>query len=210
MPRPAYKAPAYFSPAPIFNWSGLYIGAHGGYGWTRWTGTGVLGTDSVNGTGWLGGGQVGYNFQTGRFVLGVEGEYSFANVKYDTALFAGNLTLKNDYYATVAGRLGYAFDSILVYGKAGVAWARDKWDGNDGAGGTVTGNFNRQGWVIGAGVEYAFWGNLSAKVEYNYLWFKSISELPTTTGGLGVLGAADVKQQTHLVKLGLNYRFNLF
>jgi len=210
MPRAVYKAPAYLSPVPTFSWSGLYLGVHGGYGWTRWTGTGALGTDSVNGNGWLAGGQIGYNYQTGRFVLGIEGDYSWANVKHETALFAGNLTLKNDYFATVTGRVGYAFDNILVYGKGGVAWTRDKWDATDGLGGTATGDFNRQGWVIGAGVEYAFWGNVSAKIEYNYLWFKSISETLTTTGGLVVAGTPDVKQQTHLVKVGLNYRFNLF
>ena len=140
-------------------------------------------------------------------MIGAEADGAWANVKYDETLFAGTLTLKNDYFITAAARLGYAFDRTLVYGKIGGAWTRDKWDGNDGTGGTVTSDTNRSGWMLGAGVEHALWSNWSAKLEYNYLMFGAITPTFTTTGGLAVVGTGDLKLQTHIVKAGLNYRF---
>ncbi|HXD45082.1 MAG TPA: outer membrane protein [Pseudolabrys sp.] len=203
LPRPAYKAPQYLSPAPVFSWTGFYIGPHVGYGWSRFSGDG----DSRTAKGWLGGVQAGYNYQIGQFVIGIEGEYSWADVKLDEPLFGGTLSLKNDYFATAAARLGYAFDRSLVYAKLGAAWTRDKWDGNDGIGGTVSATSNRTGWLLGAGYEYAIWNNLSVKIEYNYLKFGSVTPSFTTTGTLTVEGSGDVKLDTQIVKVGLNYRF---
>ena len=203
LPRPAYKAPPFLSPTPVFSWTGFYVGAHGGYGWSRFSGDG----DSRTAKGWLAGVQAGYNYQIGQFVLGIEGEYSFANVKLDEPLFAGTLTLKNDYFATAAARIGYAFDRSLLYAKVGGAWTRDKWDANDGAGGTATATSNRTGWLLGAGFEYAVWENLSVKLEYNYIKFGTANPSFATSGGLTVSGSGDVKLDTQLVKLGVNYRF---
>lgn len=203
LPRPAYKAPPLLTPAPVFTWTGFYIGPHVGYGWSRFSGDG----DSRTAKGFLGGVQAGYNYQIGQVVVGVEGEYSFADVKYDTPLFGGTLTLKNDYFATAAARLGYAFDRSLIYAKLGAAWTRDKWDANDGAGGTATATSNRMGWVLGAGYEYAFWDNFSVKLEYDYMKFGSVSPTFATAGGLTVEGSGDVKLDTQVIKVGLNYRF---
>jgi len=208
--RPVYKAPAYYAPEPVFTWTGFYIGINGGYGWSRFTGTGTFGSDTVTAKGWLGGATAGYNYQMGRFVLGVEGDFDWANVKYDTPLFAGTLTLKNNYFITAAARFGYAFDRTLLYGKVGAAWTRDKWDGNDGAGGTVTATSNRTGWMLGAGVEYAIWQNISAKLEYDYLMFSGVTPSFATAGGLAVVGTSSVSLRTQIVKAGLNYRFNAF
>lgn len=210
LPRPVYKAPAYYSPEPVFTWTGFYIGINGGYGWSRFTGTGTFGSDTVTAKGWLGGATAGYNYQMGRFVLGVEGDFDWANVKYDTPLFAGTLTLKNNYFITAAARFGYAFDRTLLYGKVGAAWTRDKWDGNDGAGGTVTATSNRTGWMLGAGVEYAIWQNISAKLEYDYLMFSGVTPSFATGGGLTVVGTSSISLRTQIVKAGLNYRFNAF
>jgi len=183
------------------------MGLNGGYGWSRFDGTGTFGPDSVTAKGWLGGVTAGYNYQMGGFVLGVEGDFDWAKVKHDEPLFAGTITLKNDYFITAAARLGYAIDRTLLYGKVGAAWTRDKYDGNDGAGGTVTGASNRTGWTLGAGVEYAIWNNLSAKLEYDYLMFGSVTPDLTTAGGLTVVGTASVSLKTHIVKAGLNWRF---
>lgn len=204
LPPPAYKAPPLLTPVPVFSWTGFYIGPHVGYGWSRFSGDGG---DARTAKGFLGGVQAGYNYQIGQFVLGVEGEYSWADVKDEEPLFGGTLTLKNDYFATAAARLGYAFDRSLIYAKVGAAWTRDKWDGDDGIGGTVTATSNRTGWMLGAGFEYAFWNNLSMKVEYDYMKFNSVSPSFTTTGSLSVSGSADVKLDTQIVKVGLNYRF---
>jgi outer membrane immunogenic protein len=204
LPHPAYKAPPLLAPAPVFTWTGFYVGAHGGYGWSRFSGNG----DERTAKGWLAGVQGGYNYQIGQFIVGVEAEYSWADVKYETPLFGGTLTLKNDYFATAAARLGYAFDRSLVYAKVGGAWTRDKWDANDGAGGTATATSSRTGWLLGAGFEYAFWDNLSVKVEYDYIKFGTVSPSFTTAGGLTVSGSGDVKLDTQVVKAGVNYRFS--
>ena len=205
LPHPVYKAPPppLLTPAPVFTWTGFYIGPHIGYGWSRFEGGG----DERTGKGFLGGVQGGFNYQIGQFVLGLEGEYSWADVKYETPLFGGTLTLKNDYFATAAARFGYAFDRSLLYAKVGAAWTRDKWDADDGIGGTATATSDRTGWLLGAGYEYAFWDNLSVKIEYNYMKFKEVSPTFTTAGSLSVEGSANVKLDTQIVKVGLNYRF---
>jgi outer membrane immunogenic protein len=207
------KAPAYTPPyVPTYSWTGFYAGVHGGYGWSHFTGSdpsGAGGTGTADARGALGGLQLGYNFQIGGFVIGAEGDYSFADVRYRLASpFAtgGDISLKNDFFATLGGRLGYAFDRFLVFGKGGVAWTRDRWDVTDGAGGTANGTFNRTGFVVGAGVEYAVWESLSVKAEYNYLEFRPITEALNAGGGLTVT-PANVGLQSHLIKVGLNYRF---
>ena len=211
LPRPVYKAaPGLYSPEPVFSWTGFYVGVHAGYGWSRFAANDPLaGASTTNARGWLGGVQVGYNYQIGQFVIGAEGDYSWANVKntVDNPLgTGGSATLKNDYFATAALRLGYAMDRTLIYAKGGAAWTRDKFDLTDGVGGFANGSFNRTGWLLGAGVEYAIWNNFSAKIEYNFLSFKSINETLTTGGGL-VATTPSVGLKSHLVKVGLNYRF---
>jgi outer membrane immunogenic protein len=212
LPRPVYKAPpALYNPAPVFSWTGFYAGVHGGYGWSRFSGNDpVAGPSTVNAKGWLGGVQLGYNYQIGTFVIGAEGDFSWADVKNvqndPLGLGGGQATLKNDYFITGALRLGYAFDRTLIYAKGGGAWTRDKFDITDGVGGFANGKFNRTGWLIGGGVEYAFWNNLSAKAEYNYLNFGSITETLTTGGGL-IATSPSVSLKSHLVKVGLNYKF---
>lgn len=209
LPRPAYKAPLY-SPAPVFSWTGFYAGIHGGYGWSNFSSSDpVAGNSTTSAQGWLAGLQVGYNYQIGSFVVGAEGDYSWANVKKSVSNplgTGGSATFKNDYFATAALRLGYAIDRTLIYAKAGGAWTRDKFDLTDGIGGFANGTFNRSGWLLGAGVEYAFWNNVSAKIEYNYLSFKSITEALTTGGGI-TASTPSVGLKTHLVKVGLNYKF---
>lgn len=209
LPRPVYKAPIY-SPAPVYNWTGFYGGIHGGYGWSNFSGNDPLaGSSDVQAKGWLGGVQLGYNYQINQFVIGVEGDFSWADVKHEESNplgTGGNASLKNDYFATAALRLGYAWDRTLLYAKGGAAWTRDKIDITDGVGGFANGTFNRTGWMLGAGLEYAFWNNLSAKVEYNYLHFGGITETLTTGGGLTAT-PADVSLKSHLVKIGLNYKF---
>lgn len=209
--RPIYKAPPpLYAPAPVYSWTGFYAGVHAGYGWSQFSSVDpVAGATTTNTKGWLGGLQLGYNYQMGAFVIGAEGDYSWANVKQtinNPLGTGGSATLKNDYFATAALRLGYAMDRTLIYAKGGGAWTRDKFDLTDGVGGFANGTFNRSGWLIGGGVEYAFWNNLSAKVEYNYLTFKSITETLTTGGGL-VATSPSVGLKTHLVKVGLNYKF---
>jgi outer membrane immunogenic protein len=206
LPRPVYKA-APFAPEPVFTWTGFYVGGHLGYGWSKFSvNDPVLGASSNTASGWLGGAQAGYNYQIGSFVLGVEGDYSFADVKKTATVVGGNGTLKNDFFADVTARAGYAFDRFLVYGKGGIAWTRDKLNVSL-LGGTASGTFNRTGWLLGGGLEWAFMNNWSAKIEYNYLHFNSITENFATTGGLTTSCPCSVGLNTQIVKAGVNYRF---
>jgi outer membrane immunogenic protein len=201
-----------------YNWTGFYIGVNGGGGWNTWTGTAAAagpGINSFSGSGGLAGATVGGNYQIGNVVLGLEGTYDWADIRNtQSAAFgfgAGTLTLvtKNDYIATVAGRIGYAFDRVLIYGKGGAAFTRDRLDANlaGPVPGTATGSFDRTGWLAGAGVEWAFWGNWSVKAEYDYMGFGSLNEANfTTTGGLAV-APATVKLNVQTATVGINYKF---
>jgi outer membrane immunogenic protein len=221
---PALAADLETSPAPamagspaaiVYNWTGLYLGIHAGGGWSKMAGKDptVPGDPwvSANGTGAIAGGQLGFNYQINNVVLGAEGTYAWSNVGVsDGGPFAGGpgltVKLRNDYVATAAGRIGYAFNRVLLFAKGGGAWTRDRIDANDGTGGTATGRFNRSGWLAGAGVEFAFLQNWSVRAEYDYMRFGQINEVLTTTGGLGVTPAV-VKLDMQVVLLGLNYRF---
>jgi outer membrane immunogenic protein len=211
------KAPVMPMVAAVYNWTGFYVGVNGGGGWNTWTGVaGAVagpGVNTVNGSGGLAGGTVGGNYQIGNVVLGLEGTYDWADINNTQSGPLGpgtlSLVLKNDYIATVAGRVGYAFDRVLIYGKGGVAFTRDKLNANltGPAPGTAVGTFDRTGWLAGAGVEWAFWGNWSVKAEYDYMGFGSLNEANfTTTGGLAV-APATVKLNVQTATVGINYKF---
>ena len=211
--RPVYKAPPAGALPVAYDWTGFYIGGHVGYGWAdkTWQDGFGFGTVTHNADGFLGGGQAGFNFQTGMFVLGVEGDFSWSGISGGTtgtgvliggAPFGATFNTDVDWTATLTGRVGLAFDRWLVYGKGGVAWARDKYSTNFYTfPGTVELSDTRVGWTAGAGVEYAFAPQWSAKLEYNYMDFgsRSVSFTPGT--------ATDIDQQIHAVKFGINYKF---
>jgi outer membrane immunogenic protein len=208
--RGAYptKAPAYV--AQVYNWTGFYLGAHVGWGRVDLDSTVIapagLGTVGDSQSGFLGGGQVGFNYQIGQFVIGVEGDIAWTDIGRTSTVTGGGVTITEstnvDWIATLAGRLGYAFGPALLYVKGGVAWM--DWSSRVTATGalvgTATGGNTETGYVLGAGLEYAFTPNWSAKLEYNYLDFGTER---TTAGGLIV----DTDLTTHVVKAGVNYRF---
>jgi outer membrane immunogenic protein len=188
-PRPVYKGPAYV--APIFTWSGFYVGINAGYGFgeSYW--------DPGNGTfdtkGWLAGGTLGYNIQTGNFVWGIEGDFDWSNMKGDK----GVLETSVPWFATVRGRIGYAFDRFLPYFTGGAAIGEVKMD--TGAG---TDKETRIGWTVGGGLEWAFLANWSAKIEYLYA---DLGEASCTIAACGA--GSDVSFRTNIVRGGVNYRF---
>jgi outer membrane immunogenic protein len=219
------KAPA------IFSWTGCYIGAHAGYGWGRKDFTDPLGfsfqpvgaTVENNTRGFLGGGQLGCNYQFAQnWVAGVEGDVSWADIKADTTIidpffafknFTETFDIKTNWLATGTGRLGYAWDHWLLYAKGGVAWAHDKYDlkfppfvpGSPATDFAAT--ETRFGWTIGGGLEWAFQDNWSAKVEFDYFDFgtRTVNLIDPTPAG-GTI-PADIKQRIEVVKFGINYRF---
>jgi outer membrane immunogenic protein len=187
--RPAFKAPAFAAP---FNWTGFYVGINGGYAWgtSNWTGAG-----DFNATGEMVGGTVGYNLQMSQFVAGFEGDFDGSWLKGSAT--SACCEIKNDWFGTARARLGIAMDRWLPFVTGGAAFGDVKLDtalGSD----TDT----RIGWTAGAGIEYAFTGAWSAKVEYLYV------DLGTPSCSVATCGVAtDVAFKANIVRGGVNYHF---
>jgi outer membrane immunogenic protein len=198
LPRPAYKAPIYVAP---FSWSGFYVGINGGYGWGKssWQNTGAnTGDFTIKGP--LVGGTLGYNLQTGSFVWGLEADADISFIKGSTTVncAGAGCETRNRWLATGRGRIGYAWDRFLPYLTGGVAFGDIKMTNPVSASETKT----KVGWTAGAGIEYAFMGPWSAKIEYLYV------DLGKATCGAATCGLdTDVKFNAHIGKIGVNYRF---
>ncbi|OKO71824.1 outer membrane beta-barrel protein [Bradyrhizobium sp. AS23.2] len=221
----AYKAPP---AARVYSWTGCYLGGNGGGARANNDFAPLSGValDTVRSNGWFGGAQAGCDYQVGSWVFGIGGQFDWADMK-GTALVlppggtAGlQLTSKLDRFATATGRIGYAFDRVLIYAKGGAAWAHFQHDigAFDSVTNTITpaltGGQNVAGFVVGGGFEFALLPNLSFMAEYNYLDFGTNGvQTGCVTGGCGGGGGAgltfDIRQNVHLFTLGLNYRFNL-
>jgi outer membrane immunogenic protein len=211
---PVYKA----TPAPVFSWSGCYLGANAGYLWAekKWF-DGPTGTYDVKNdpSGGLGGMQAGCNYQTGAWVFGIQGDYDWAdasarNVAFPTSTFTvgQNLTSSVRDLASLTGRVGYSQDHFLGYVKGGVAWVSDKYKSINAAGVLLsTAKESRSGWTIGVGGEYAFAPNWSAFIEYDYYNFGKHLNTFNLLGG-GVDFTENIRQRVDVVKVGLNYRFD--
>jgi outer membrane immunogenic protein len=209
---------AYVAPIPVFTWSGCYIGAHGGAGWSDKTVSvpSIVPGVSVTGHtfGPLGGGQVGCNLQFGGWVIGIEGEGSAANIRGDTTQtilgITGTAHAETDWLASATGRLGWASNRWMIYGKGGAAWAGDKYSLSIPVfPEQETASETRMGWTVGGGVEWAFWNNWSAKVEYNYYDFgtSSVTLIGTFAGAPIEVPGVEIRQRMSVGKLGINYRF---
>jgi outer membrane immunogenic protein len=194
MPGP-YKAPAY---SPAFNWTGFYAGINGGYafGKTNWTDTTGATTGDFDFTGALAGGTLGYNIQTGSWVWGFEADAAYSSLKGTDA--AACCETKNDWLATARGRFGFAFGQWLPFVTAGAAFGDVKMTAVGFGSATAT----RFGWTAGGGLEYAFMGAWSAKVEYLY------ADLGKASCGAAACGLdTDVTFKTSIVRAGVNYHF---
>ena len=206
--RPYYnnQPPAYA--APIYNWTGFYIGGH--------IGGAFSGSDNFNGlvlsdysARLLGGVQAGADWQFApSWVIGLEGQYSWLGNGGLNAAFPGGLVYNNDQrgLGSITGRFGYTWGPGLLYVKGGYAYS-DNRDTLTFAGAPVAfaldGN-HRNGYTVGAGLEYMFAPNWSAKAEYQYYDFGSTRFV--TPGVLAPFGT--FHHDVHTVKLGVNYRFN--
>jgi outer membrane immunogenic protein len=216
--RPVYKAAP---PAKAFSWTGVYIGVHAGAAWglkeNTFTTATLTNDDQQSINGFLGGAQVGVNYQLGSWVLGAEAQFSWSNLEgKDNCIAASPVALLNchttvNWLGTAAARLGFAFDRTMVFVKGGGAWVHDNYEMTFFAAPlrTVQVDDTRYGWMFGAGVEHAFTGNWSAKVEYDYLDFgTSTTNFPGLRALIADLNeAVDIRQRIHLIKFGVNYRF---
>jgi outer membrane immunogenic protein len=233
-PAPPPRAPATYVPAPVpyYNWTGLYVGGNLGVGWNQGSFSDPIGNSfSSSGTNikFLGGAQVGFNYEfAGGFLLGAEADFDFfpnaantsnainvAGVAGGPVLGTGTVTVNNGWLTTFAGRLGYAWDRFLVYGKGGWAWVGSS---NNKVtltqtGGTAAvfnaGNNSNYGWVAGAGVEYAFWGNVSARLEYDYIGLNNQTiSIPATSAILANDSFTGSNRSIQMITAGINYKFN--
>jgi outer membrane immunogenic protein len=204
---PAPYVPAAYAPT-IYNWTGFYIGGHagGGFADSSWSDPFTGASNSFSKSGFLGGGQVGANVQFNALVLGAEGDFSWTNLKGSGTDSIGNaINTNTDWTSTITGRVGVAFDRLLVYGKGGVAFAHDQSSLTDLAGNTANTTLTRTGWTAGGGLEYALDNHWSAKVEYDYLGFGS-QPLNFTTPVLGPV-TSNATLNVQEVKAGINFRF---
>ena len=201
LPRPSYKAPIYSVPG--FSWTGFYLGATAGYGFGSSDWSNATTTGNPKPKGFVGGGTIGYNLQTGSWVWGLEADLSYSgmkNTETGTGLCAApGCETANSWLATGRGRLGYAgWDRWLPYITGGAAYGDVKMTRSTGASETE----NKLGWTLGAGVEYALMSNWSAKIEYLY------ADLGTATCAAATCGVdTDVTFKANIVRLGVNYRF---
>jgi outer membrane immunogenic protein len=201
------KAPAYA--APLYNWTGFYIGGHIGGAFSGDNNFGGLTTGNNNDGRFLGGLQAGYDYQFApNWVLGIEGQYSWLGSNNNGIIFPGGFLYTNNQRAlgSVTGRVGYTWGPALLYVKGGYAFS----DNNDSLafnGAPVAFAFtsgHRDGFTVGAGLEYLFTQNWSAKVEYQYYNFGNSQFVsPAALAPFGSFRTDD-----HVVKAGLNYRFN--
>jgi outer membrane immunogenic protein len=234
--------PPVVAPPVVYNWSGFYIGGHLGGKWADHDGDinfdqvvgftplglaafGTGGNDSE--TAFIGGGQIGFNWQAGGWVFGIEGDFSATSAER-TFVCCGPLapglifvpgdtiTVSNDWQASVRGRLGFAWDRFLVYGTGGVAFANLEATVALVPGGAFPGFFGTAddtltGWTAGAGIEFGLWDNWSLGVEYRFTSFDagdlSLGNVPIIlTPGAPLRGSFEL--ETHEVTARLNYRFS--
>jgi outer membrane immunogenic protein len=179
------KAPAYV--APVYTWTGPYIGISGGYGWGNSDFSGGLG--GVDPAGGLFGATLGYNWQMGTLVTGIEGDISWSGLRDSAA----GLRTENNWLGTVRGRLGYNAGRWMPYITGGLAVG----DIDSRIAGVGSSDKTKAGWTIGGGVEAQIAGPWSAKVEYLY----------ADLGDGGSIAGSRPDFTTNIVRAGLNYRF---
>ncbi|GAC1332642.1 MAG: porin family protein [Beijerinckiaceae bacterium] len=227
-PPPVAYAPP---PVPLFTWTGLYVGVNAGGAFRASNGNNAavfafggaapffLANNNNNGSNarFIGGGQVGYNWQINQIVLGVETDFQGLTRSNDNFQGAfGNNGGGWGYLGTARGRIGWAFDRFLVYGTGGLAY------GNTNVTNTILGvnafgapalftnnlggNRTRLGYALGGGVEYAFTNNWSVKGEYLFtdLGRDNVTFIDPVTGGGFTFNR---RERNHIVRAGLNYKF---
>lgn len=205
MPARTYtKAPVYTPPQAIYNWTGFYIGGHLGGAFSE--------SNSLEGNNgrFLGGVQGGFDYQFApSWVLGIEAQYSWMDRNTTNFGFPGAAVVSSagaNQLGSVTGRIGYTWGPALLYAKGGYAW-RDNNNITATVGGVpaafTTDGGHKDGYTVGAGLEYMFAPNWSAKAEYQYYNFGKTN---FTSGPADLVGTS-FRNDEHTVKVGVNYRF---
>jgi opacity protein-like surface antigen len=229
-PLPAGLIDALLNPGPALNWTGVYVGANGGYGGDvtsaqinlaspiLWSSTQ---TNNHSG-GFIAGGQIGYNYQfANNIVLGVESDMQWSDVKawHQASTFSpvgfAFTDVKHElaWFGTTRVRAGYAMGRVLTYLTGGVAYGELNVQGDQNSGGLFTGSVSttKAGWAAGLGAEYALTDNISLKSEYLYTEFSGVRAPAFGQAILPVIGEFSTSSfRTHITRVGLNWRFSGF
>jgi len=195
LPRAPARVAAPAAVIPVFTWTGPYVGINAGYGFgnSDFRGAAAPGSFDVNGA--MLGVTLGYNWQVNQVVFGLEGDINWSDISGNGTCSGLACSVQNDWIGTVRGRLGYAMGQFMPYVTGGLAF------GNiDSRVAGITDSTTNVGWTIGAGLEAALWGPVTAKVEYLFVDLGRGDPI-TGTGGT----RADFT--TNIVRAGLNYRF---
>ncbi len=251
-------------PVPYLSWTGFYVGGNFGGGWqhSEWTGNTALialgnpGTQTFsfdqNASGVLGGGQAGFNYQLpSNVVVGIEADFDWSDINGSTGFCSTNITphpsspgtygsctragSKLEDFGTLRGRLGYAFEDVLLYGTGGFAWGQSstssyqtcaaepggslKCTGQGGGpaftGGNASGSATIGGWAAGAGAEWRFQPNWSVRLEYLHLQFNNIAQSfaisgtwPSPAGTFASTTNTRTNTDVDIARVGVNYLFN--
>ena len=194
------KAPSPQIPmaAPFYNWSGFYLGGNFGSGFSGGN-LNVPGNNMYGGLSeFIGGVQAGYNFQTGHFLVGVEGEVDGAGFAHPTLPPPTLGSVNQHWISTVAARIGLAEDRWLLFAKAGGGWV-DSTAALNVPGSIWNGSNTSGGWLIGAGIEYGFKPHWTVKLEYDYL---GLPNWPSAT-----VPPVTLNRDLQMVTAGINYKF---
>ncbi len=226
-PAVAADLPVTPPPAPIFTWTGIYLGGQIGYAWGHSTFDmfdtgvvtgfpGVLGFTS-NPNGVIGGAHVGYNLQITQWVIGLEGDVDGTSYSRtsgpDPEFGASFVTIRKDIEGSIRGRVGIAWDRALLYATGGVAFADIKTRYSTvapfaGFGGFDSFTRTRVGWTVGGGLEYAITNNWSVRGEYRFSDFGRFTDVPLRAFPLGVAVRDHFIQNR--VQVGFSYKFDTF
>jgi outer membrane immunogenic protein len=218
-------------PTPVYNWTGFYAGGEFGGGWATEQVTVVTNNPNaafppgtvfnpVHDNGALGGVYAGYNYQINQFVVGIDGDYTWANLNghaTDISVVNGDIASESSsigWIATVTGRIGYAANNVLLFAKGGGAWGGFSATSvtNTPGGALVaqtTSADTRTGWTVGGGVEWGFAAHWSAKIEYDYVQFSTANFAINEVNANGVPSnpLRSASSSLNMVKAGIAYRF---
>lgn len=226
--------------APIFTWTGFYVGVNAGYAWNNksnnnnalFTYNNTLyafgnGSNNNNNGGFTGGGQLGYNYQFGQFVAGLEADINYADLKHNNnnnfafavnpasipaTIAVGGSGQGIEWFGTVRARLGVAFDRSLVYATGGFAYGGGGNNNHNYYYWNNSNNNNRTGWTLGAGFEYAITNNITARLEGLYvdLGKKNNGNFLVVNNNFVAVNNRNHRNEFGVVRAGLNYKFDSF
>lgn len=195
---------------PAYNWTGCYIGGNIGGGWAHEEFGPNANVAYPGGTAklssFVGGGQIGCDYQNGMWVVGAQGLFDWSSMSGDSPFFLGkNFSTRIPWFATATGRVGYVVQpAMLIFIKGGAAFTRDRYAFFH-AGFHPPEEVTRSGWTIGGGFEWMLAPNWSLTIEYGYMGFGSVN---LQFSGIGANSPETINQHAQVVLVGLNYRFN--